>query len=188
MTELLPPPSAPEAAEWMPLHLPWQPAAAARSPRVRWWQEAGLLVWEIIAPLPLAARDQFKTGGFVEGLWTQDVAEFFIADCGTGTYTEYNLSPGGAWWGACFGAPRVRVGRQPVPCGVQTMVTWLATHWIGRMSFPLPDLEGSAVNFTAITAAVAGRQYYSLAPLQGDRPDFHRPQEWLKAKGPRWSG
>ena len=38
-----------------------------------------------------------ETGQFVEGLWEQDVAEFFVAAGGT-ECQEINISPTGAWW------------------------------------------------------------------------------------------
>ncbi len=62
---------------------------------------------------PLADRASFPAEGFVEGLWEHDVAEFFLLDRRRGTYQEYNLSPGGAWWAAAFSAPRVRLDPQP---------------------------------------------------------------------------
>lgn len=138
---------APAAAVvWHPLHLPWQDQTTAPPdrpvPEVRWWLENGALVWEVRAPLPLAARGTFKTAadGVTEGLWTQDVAECFLADAATGHYTEYNLSPGGAWWACRYSGPRVRISPQPdwPASGIFAGTEWTETHWRGRMICPLP--------------------------------------------------
>lgn len=197
------PPSASSA--WRTLHLPWQTESTAPyqpAPEVRWWLENGALVWEIRAPLPLADRDTFKTAadGFTEGLWTQDVAECFIAATATGHYTEYNLSPAGAWWACHYTAPRIRSEPQPVDwpqSGIRAETDWTATHWLGRMVCPLPPFaaagsgsgasgnpaalrHGLSVNFTAVIATATQREYFSLAPIGGgDRPNFHRLMGWL---------
>jgi hypothetical protein len=117
----------------------------------------------------------------MEGLWEQDIAECFLLDRRTGHYTEYNLSPGGAWWAAHFTAPRIRLVPQPTAAeyGVRTSGEWTATGWTGRMELPLPDMSNHFINFTAITARSGIRHYASLAPLGGEKPDFHRPQDWL---------
>lgn len=193
--------SAPGA--WQALHLPWQDQTTAAPgrpvPEVRWWLENGALVWEIRAPLPLAGRETFKTtaDGFTEGLWTQDVAECFLADAATGHYTEYNLSPCGAWWACRYDEPRARLGLQPdwPITGIHAETRWTPTHWHGRMTCPLPApvtplpqsvvpaFTGSrfTVNFTAVVATETMREYHSLAHIGGgDRPNFHRLFEnWL---------
>ncbi|MES2708233.1 MAG: hypothetical protein V4726_16690 [Verrucomicrobiota bacterium] len=188
---------------WHTLHLPWQTestAPASRlSPEVRWRIEGGALVWEMRLPLPLAGPGTFRTDadGFTEGLWTQDVAEGFIAEAGTGHYTEYNLSPAGAWWACCYTAPRLRRSPQPdwERTGILAETVWTETHWLGRMICPLPPgarrvggagaagrTGGSsgeseaggevvparfAVNFTAVVATETMREYHSLARIGG---------------------
>jgi hypothetical protein len=133
-------------------------------------------------PLPEAARDSFAGSGFLEGLWNHDLAECFLLDQSTGHYTEYNLGPGGAWWAAHFISPRVRTNPQPNPVafGVKASTAWCNHGWTGRMEIPLPPLASPALNFTAIVQAAPCRHFFSLAPLSGERPDFHRPQEWLQ--------
>jgi hypothetical protein len=132
-------------------------------------------------PLPLAARDAFPAGGFVEGLWNNDLAECFLLDRRTGCYTEYNLSPRGAWWAAAFTAPRVRAEPQPGESdfGVKVETAWDAEGWTGRMELALPTHADFALNFTAVVMTPQVPGYFSLAPLGGARPDFHRPGEWL---------
>lgn len=179
---------------WHPLHLPWQgqtTAAPGRPvPEVRWWLENGALVWETRAPLPLADRSTFKTAadGFTEGLWTQDVAECFLADIITGHYTEYNLSPCGAWWACRYDEPRTHISPQPdwPTSGILAETYWSSTHWHGRMTCPLPAspfppaVGRFTVNFTAVVATETMREYHSLAPIGGgDRPNFHRLMNWL---------
>ena len=175
-------PSSPEASPWLPLGLPWQKALPELPPpTVRFWHQAGRLYWEMNLPLPLAPRESFPANGFLEGLWKQDVAECFIATPALGTYTEYNLSPGGASWAAQLIGPRLRQDPQPSPerFSVRSETAWEASHWIAGMSVPLPDPDACTLNLTAIVTRPEGRQFYSLAPLGGDRPDFHRPGEWL---------
>ena len=46
-------------------------------------------------------------GEFKEGLWEQDVAEFFVSSGGK-SYQEVNISPTGAYWSALFSDYRVR--------------------------------------------------------------------------------
>ena len=196
-------------AVWLPLPLRWAQDSDETALQVRWWIEDEHLLWEMKTPLPLEDRAIFKAGGFAEGLWEQDVAEFFVADPETGHYQEFNLSPGGAWWSAIFSGPRVRMEPQPDwrEFDVQTEVQWTGREWIGCFSLPLskfmraafeaplPDAPNShhatdrlrpepgrrclAVNFTAIRASTAGRRFYSLAPLAGEAPDFHRPWDWI---------
>ena len=179
----LKPAASSQAAAWIPLRQAWAAGTEelGQMPQVRWWLESGHLVWEMKTPLPLAESAAFKAEGFVEGLWEQDVAEFFISDRRTGHYQEFNLSPGGAWWSALFVAPRVRKDPQPESqaFGVRTEILWTATEWVGRLSFPQPDLFHTAVNFTAITAGREGRRFYSLAALGSATPDFHRPEDWI---------
>jgi hypothetical protein len=168
-------------AGWRPLRKLWAEPAGDPPPQVRWWKDAGFLIWEMKMELPWAVRGEFESGGFVEGLWDRDVAEFFILDRGSGAYQEFNLGPGGAWWSAWFVAPRVRAVPQLdwTRLGVQTAVTWTPAHWTGQMRLRLPDYGEPAVNFCAIRRGPGGAAYYSLAGLGGETPDFHRPQEWI---------
>ncbi len=183
--EMRPEPSGRPDAGWHALHLPWPSAPTASSgtvPRVRWRRTGNRLRWEIESPAPLAARPAFPASGFVEGLWEQDLAECFLLDIPSGHYTEYNLSPGGAWWAAHFIAPRVRCDPQPTPdaFGVELGTTWSDQGWSGWMEIPLPPSDHFAFNLTAIVQTTQGCCYYSLAGLGGSRPDYHRPEDWLK--------
>ena len=174
--------SSPATAPWLRLGLPWQTALPELPPpTVRFWHQAGRFHWEMKLPLPLAPRESLPASGFLEGLWEQDVAECFIATPALDTYTEYNLSPGGAWWAAQLIGPRLRQDPQPLPerFSVFCETAWEAAHWSARMSVPLLDPDAGALNLTAIVTRPEGRQFYSLAPLGGDRPDFHRPAEWI---------
>lgn len=171
----------PMPPKWKPLTQLWAKPVAGPVPQIRWWKHEGRLYIQVNAPLPLADWITFKKIGFVEGLWQQDVAEFFIADRRTGRYQEFNLSPGGAWWSAIFTSPRVKLEPQPEwrAFGVRTKVVWSEKEWTGELSFPMPDLSQAAVNCTAITAGREGRRFYSLAALGSATPDFHRPEDWI---------
>ena len=168
--EVVRPANSSADAAWFALKQQWSKSASKVEPQVRWWMEADRLNWEMRMPLPLTEWPASPPGKFVEGLWDQDVAEFFIADRTTGRYHEFNLGPGGAWWSATFRAPRVRIAPQPEweAFGVTTAVFRNETHWIGQLSLPLPQLAGSE-----------GRNFYSWADLGGPVPDFHRPLDWI---------
>ena len=169
--------------DWCSLHLPWAGALGLQmaAPQVRWKHADEIFTWEVKCPLPETARDSFAGGGFLEGLWNHDLAECFLLDQSTGHYSEYNLGPGGAWWAAHFTGPRVRMIPQPQAgaWGIRASVAWSSHGWSGRMEMPLPPLVSPALNFTAIVQTSDVRHFYSLAPLGGRLPDFHRPQEWL---------
>ena len=170
-----------EDRRWLALGQRWRGDGAplGEAPAVRWLWAGGRLVWEVRAPRPMAARDWFAGPGWVEGLWKQEVAECFLAEPGGEGYGEFHLAPGGAWWSGDFGAPRVarevlRAREAVVACEVR----WTERHWIGRQILELEAPEGVRANFAAITVGPEGRRFFSLAPLGGERPDFHQPEEW----------
>lgn len=172
-------------AEWMPLRLCWEESPPGQAPpAVRWWSSGDYLTWEIRMP----SSDDVSGAvlpvrkGFVEGLWEQDVGECFVLDRGSGRYVEYNLSPDGAWWACRHTGIRQRDPVQPdwMTAGIRTECDRGTTHRLARMTVPMPQPGDVAVNFTAIVTTRERRRFYSLAPLGGDRPDFHRPAEWLE--------
>ncbi len=170
-----------EGRPWRPLRQLWRGAAdaAAEVPSVRWSWRGGVLAWEVRAPHPLAGRAGLAGPGRVEGLWAGDVAECFLGEPGGGGYREFHLAPGGAWWSGRFGAPREARAWGAAEGGeVAGAVQWTERHWMGRQSIALEAPEGVRVNFAAIALGPEGRRFFSLAPLGGERPDFHRPQEW----------
>jgi len=75
--------------------------------------EGELLLFAFRANKPPECQP-FARGKFVEGLWTDDVAELFLAGPGN-DYQEFNFSPTGAWWSACFSNYRQRDRLCPDP-------------------------------------------------------------------------
>lgn len=175
--------SDPDFPPWQSMHLPWPDTGVpeGKAPEVRWLVAGGMLIWEMRCPLPFAALETFPAGGFVEGLWSNDLAECFLLDRRTGCYTEYNLSPRGAWWAAAFTTPRVRAEPQPGErdFGLAVKTDVKEDGWTARMELALPVHRDFALNFTAVVMTPRGPGYFSLAPLGGARPDFHQPGEWL---------
>jgi hypothetical protein len=116
------------------------------------------------------------SGAFREELWTRDVAEVFLAEEGSTQYTEWNLSPHGAWWAQGFAAPRVRAPDFAPPDSVKTWHEHAPDlGWSAGILFPLPpnaDLESLRINVTMILGN-GPRRYFATAILPGATPDFH---------------
>ncbi len=119
---------------------------------------------------------------YYEGLWDFEVIEFFF---GTDRqqYIEYHVAPNGNWWAHSFIAPRVRSTnfRSPkVEIHREIQVArWITVIKISRGEL-LADLEGNIETFN-IAASFKGETspYLSLAPLPGDKPNFHQPDKFL---------
>ncbi|CAN5414159.1 hypothetical protein BH23VER1_BH23VER1_36460 [soil metagenome] len=121
-----------------------------------------------------------RPGGFFEGLWEADVAEFFFAPTGAtgdGAYLEINLAPNGAWWASWFSAPRVRDLGCPLPTVRSSGDGQRAEAWIDPRD--LRALVLSSPRSTGNLTAISGGQFFSHAPLGGRQPDFHRPADFL---------
>ncbi len=124
-------------------------------------------------------------GEFVEGLWNKDVAEFFIANSGTPTYQEFNLSPSGAWWSCLFSKYRKRdIANFRMPNNIKTCAALSASSWRAALSIPLTELS-IPIDFetdTRINICFAlgktKRRYVSWANIQNYDPDFHRAEDF----------
>ncbi len=128
-------------------------------------------------------------GDYAEGLWEQNVAEWFIVNPLSGRYVECNLAANGAWWMMVFSAPRVRDERrwlcmQADKKTVSTQCVTSSKDWQAELiipaSFLLKLLGGSdwAHNVCFILGQQP-RQYISLNTLHAADPDFHRPQDFI---------
>lgn len=124
-------------------------------------------------PLPGAAP-----GAFTPQLWTRDVAELFLGEAETSRYTEWNLSPQGAWWAQSFLARRSPEPGYTPPALVRT---WTTPHpsgsrgWQAGLMFPLPTgfpLSRLRLNVTMILGE-APRRHLATIALAGSPPDFH---------------
>ena len=117
---------------------------------------------------------------FFEGLWLEDVAEFFIKSDSTGRYQEFNLGPDGRWWSACFSSYRKREELDCNMPGVETF-SWKGEGMVNfGISVPRKELKvdiafsaGSVMNVTAIVNTPS-QEFLIWSPPPVEEPDFHR--------------
>ena len=122
-----------------------------------------------------------SVGKFVEGLWTKDVAEFFIKEEGSSAYQEFNLSPKGAWWSQSFTSHRVRdipaVHTPSVKIFSDLTETrkWSTGIAVPRsyFSIPLSFTEKTKINVNFILTHSSQEHFYTYAPPPPVNPDFH---------------
>ena len=127
---------------------------------------------------PLSEPYQYK-----EGLWEQDVAEWFLVDTETQRYIEFNLAPNGAWWMMFFEDIRLRT-TQPLPdlSVVNTTFSQQKHSWQAELKIPESLLLNwlGDTTWTHNVCFIIGhkpRQFISLCNLSSNTPDFHRPFE-----------
>lgn len=125
-------------------------------------------------------------GLFAENLWHRDVAEFFVASPAADRYIEFNLSPRGAWWACLFAGPREALPAQPAPDFCRASGVFGAQGWDAQARVPLAFLEGIGLPLASCRLAVAAilespeQIFLTTAPMQGPKPDFHRPWDWME--------
>ena len=118
-------------------------------------------------------------GEFVEGLWEEDVGEFFVRDP-SGRYQEFNLAPSGAWWSALFDSYRCRAEASPRPNVLEVYTelssgAWLGVLGIARESMAIQVRDGSSFHVSGIRHAPRC-SYLSSCPDRSVEPDFHRSE------------
>jgi len=115
-------------------------------------------------------------GAFLENLWTRDVAEVFVAGEGS-AYTEWNLSPRGAWWAQGHSSQRQRDAAFIKPTQVETWAKQLETGgWQAGLICPIDPrlrLEALRLNVSMIFGAGESRTYLATVTLPAAAPDFH---------------
>lgn len=138
------------------------------------------LAWDLglLGPpsLPVAAP------GFLDGLWSYDVVELFLAPADpqrTG-YLELEVGPAGHWLALAFCRVRERAAElRAAKPRIRTEVS--AARWRGELGFDLAGLEGllGAPPWRGLVTAVLGaggaRLHLAWPPLPGEAPDFHQP-------------
>jgi len=119
-----------------------------------------------------------QSGAFLAGLWKRDVAEVFLA-APDGSYTEWNLSPYGAWWNQRFLTPRQADPMFSPPEDVLAQaLPASASGWSASLIFPAPpglELDQLRLNVTMIIGHGIGEtpQYLAAVTRPESAPDFH---------------
>jgi hypothetical protein len=124
----------------------------------------GRILW----PAPAIGRS--------DNLWQHTCFEAFIGSATGIAYTEYNLSPSGAWAAYAFDDYRAAMRDLELAAPPQIFPT-ASNHWDARLDMVgLDDLIGPPPWRLAITAVIEARDgcksYWSLAHPPG-KPDFH---------------
>ena len=139
-----------------------------------------------------------EAGAFVEGLWQEDAAEFFIKQRDSSRYQEINLSPCAAWWGCRFNSYRKRDTKPLVPAAVEAWSELGENSWSAAIAIPreyfspltLFDSQSEAAVFAIMKQssslarsnstprAASARCYACLVPGSGE-PDFHSPNNFI---------
>lgn len=133
-----------------------------------------------------------EAGQFTPELWRADVAELFLTNPLTGRYLELNFSPSGAWWSCLFSAPRVPQYAEPWQiAGLSAAAGRDEAGWMVCAEFPEAEVLSALEvrrwaelrgNVYAISRGSQQDRFCSAAPLEGSRPDFHRPGQWLPVR------
>jgi hypothetical protein len=127
-------------------------------------------------------------GTFVEGLWKAEVIELFLSEdrASSTRYREFNLSPVGAWWSACFSSYRTVTSEISDDALKEKTICWSSSKdaphaWNACLKVPVGALgiyiNGETpprLNVTAIVPVpgAAEPHYLSAHAFQGE-PDFH---------------
>lgn len=127
---------------------------------------------------------EHQSGDFVEGLWEQDVCEFFVGGPGS-DYIEFNIGPQGAWWAASFSDYRQRVGALKL----ETITVENRTDensWAVNFTVPLSELApwhslclGEYRLAVTFISHHSGVNYHCYGHTSGGEPDFHLKENRL---------
>ena len=134
---------------------------------------------------------EFTAGVYREGLWRYDCGELWLASPETGRYIELNLAPNGAWWSMVFRVARQRdLNCAPPACVTESQIReeqWEASLRISwsEINRCLGDKGIPTANVTLVLGGcpdgdVPPENLHSIVDLRGERPDFHRPQDWTR--------
>ncbi len=139
--------------------------------------------FKVDVPLPPEKDLLAQPYEYKEGLWEQNVAEWFIVNTRTKRYLECNLSANGAWWMMAFSGVRQRnIDLLPDLSEVITQSSRQQDSWQAELEIPetlLVDILGDDewVHNVCFILGKQPRQYISFNKLISNKPDFHRPDE-----------
>ena len=137
--------------------------------------------FKVSVPTMATTKPMAEPNQYCEGLWKQDVAEWFIVNPKTGRYVECNLAANGAWWMMLFSEPRKRT-RVPSFTGVSTQYKLGGNSWEAELFIPESLLlaclgEAKWAHNVCFILGEKPKQYLSLNKLSPKVPDFHLPNE-----------
>ena len=159
--------------------------------RVSFDETTDFIWFSASGPSP-ASVEPHHPGDWIEGLWENDVAEFFVSRPDLGRYLEFNLSPTAAWWHCRFTGPRER---DPVSCTAPDAFClanvssekgsgrlWRAALGIEKtwLVNEIGPLDEGLWNANSIFHGGDLPMYASWTPLGEPQPDFHRPQDFVR--------
>lgn len=167
-------PSFARTSDWFGKKLPYE---------IRWsvaCDRASLLFSAVVECRPMY-NERLKPNIFAEGLWEQDLVEFFITEEGTDRYQEFNLSPAGAWWTQLFSGYRQREYSFTPVKKVEAFAEVTETGWRAAMKIPSSVVaikwepsQSCRINVTAQTETETQQRFISWMQLPESEPDFHR--------------
>lgn len=175
---------------WTLLDRDWYGVEGDRPSGFRFYCWNNTLTFDFQGQFQPTADFSLKAGQFQEGLWEQDVAEFFVGDTGE-AYQEFNLGPQGAWWTCGFSGYRQRQPQAQL-LGGQTCGRWEPGHplpWQVRLEVALSDLLCQDLSLARIAVCSIRHdpepRYFCSGPQVPAQPDFHRadlrqPIRWLE--------
>ena len=118
-----------------------------------------------------------RKGSYVEGLWTQDVGEFFLIDDNGNGYQEFNLSPSGAYWSMRFSSYRnrdtgaLKALEADTGSELSDVASWSAWLRVRRSSLSV-EFAGASRSRANVCFHLEGR-FLTFARLVSPQPDFH---------------
>lgn len=167
----------------LPMHLPvarlWdgRPARPDEVVDIRIIGTDDALIVQVSAPFHDDPPPDASPGA-LWGLWRHEVVEVFIVGVGDPVpYTEIELGPHGHHLVIQLAGVREVVARE-LPVDFQARIE--GDRWTGEARIPRSLLPAApvAANAFAIHGTGADRRYLAWHALPGDRPDFHRIDDY----------
>lgn len=114
--------------------------------------------------------------GPMDGLWAHEVVEVFVVGLEE-RYLEIELGPHGHHLVIQLDGIRQRTAAL-LPIRYEARIEgdrWRGTAHVPRSYLPVPQVR---CNVFRISGPQGSRRYHALAPVPGDKPDFHRIQRF----------
>ena len=161
----------------IPLRWTWDGQPLRPAAQLHWqlsWTRAHLMV-EVDAPYYQDPPPPIPPGS-CDGLWEYEVAELFLVG-NKQHYVELELGPHGHYLLLQLEGVRQRVG-SPLPLSYQAKI--LENRWTGRALVPRSYLPDPIVAYNTFAIHGQPRVYAAHHPVGGERPDFHRIENFVR--------